>query len=704
MSREQGIAIIRNRVNCLKRNSQVRALCFTKGGRIGFCEGRFDLKGAGGIMRVNMPTFFGRRYMRDKPGRTERTLGAALLVFVAVVALTFAMTTGVFGKRAANSNLSWAIKSVCGISDEPLFTVDRSKIKPPDSRELRIAKAMLPFHKRVYRKPMFVSLDSNSREYYPTALVVAARAYGAKQFIQSSRKGCIEINIVDLGSPENAFGLWRSREPAGAKRLSIGRGGWVFSKDHTIQIAFWAGRYYTQLEDWFPENSPGELEAAARAVADKQLVWGGPFWAESVLPAEGRIEGSLRFVKGDPLAMSMRLGGDYWQADYVGGVTIGVMKLPADKREAVSAAIKGAGELSASVGEMPAVKGMPAGAVCVAGEGKALLACPAGEYVFIVSGPDAQALVSAAKPLVERWSAAKTEAVAAASAAAVKPAAGGKTETPAGAARFGDPGDAEILVPTAIERYTDNLYEKIDGREPQFRQFGFVELRVGQYKYPPMQAVYDAYIFDMGEPVNAMGIYMTERSGDPHAIKIGRDGYVSGASVYFWKSKYYVYILGPADAGEEATEVAEKIARAIDKTIADSQEPFWAEKLLPTEDRLPDSLSYRASSGLGFDFLKRMFVTSYKTGDQTYQMYILREESPAAAKALFEKFAEATAKYDKVLSKKESPGGETLVSESLGVYGSAFYKGIYFGGVAECADRTLAETKAGMLRDSLPEK
>ena len=52
----------------------------------------------------------------------------------------------------------------------------------------------------------------------------------------------------------------------------------------------------------------------------------------------------------------------------------------------------------------------------------------------------------------------------------------------AGRARFVDLGDANILPPVKTERYTDNLYEKIDGREGQFRAFHFVELLFERFK------------------------------------------------------------------------------------------------------------------------------------------------------------------------------------------------------------------------------
>lgn len=648
--------------------------------------------------------------MRGAPGRTERTLGAALLVFVVAITLAFALTTGMAGDSAARSGLARAAKTVLGISDLPLFTVDQSKIPPPVSKELLTAKAMLPEHERVSRDMRLIGLDIKPGEYPPEHLVVAAKAYGARQFVFSGKEEGIEVSILDLGDPGNAFGLWRARRPSDGTSLKIGGGGWRSSKGD--QIGFWAGRHFTLLHDSFPKQEPGELEAVARAIAEKQLVFGRPFWSESVLPTEGRVEESLRLVKSDPLGL--KLAADCWLADYANGMTIGVIKASPEQREAVLAAAKEslateAGKPAGEYGEAAKeeeqegyeteAESKPAGGITDSGSAKAraVTAMPAGEYVFLATGPDAAVVDATLGSLVDRWSAAKAEVIGTATAT---PPAGSQGP-------FVDLGDPQILAPIRIERYTDNLYEKINGREPQFRQFGFVDLRVGSYLFVPRQTVYDAYVFDMGEPVNAMGIYMTEKSGSSHSLAIGRDGYASGASVYFWKGKYYVYILGPADTGEEAVAVAERIARAIEKTIDDTQEPFWAEKILPAGDRVPDSLSYRASSGLGFDFLQRMFVASYRTGDKDYQMYIIRADSPQEARTLFDKFAEATAKYDKIVGRSGSatdPNGETVVSESLGVFGAAFHKGVYFGGVAECDDRALAEKRAGELRDSLPGK
>jgi len=300
-------------------------------------------------------------------------------------------------------------------------------------------------------------------------------------------------------------------------------------------------------------------------------------------------------------------------------------------------------------------------------------------------------------PEIPQQTAPASSAASAASVPAAAPVA-----AVAGRARFVDPGDAEILAPIEIERYTDNLYEKIDGREGQFRAFHFVELRFGRYADTRHEQTFDVYLYDMAEPANALGIYASERSGDVQAIDLGRGGYASGTSVYFWKGKFYVYVLGPVEGDETAARTAERIAAAVAATIADDGKPFWAEALLPGKERIPSSLSYRATSALGYDFLERMFLADYKSGEQPYQLYVLKTDSPVAARELFNRFAEATAKYDTVLARDDSSGSENIVSETLGIYSVAFCKGSYFGGVIECENRALAEERATAFRKSLP--
>jgi hypothetical protein len=272
-----------------------------------------------------------------------------------------------------------------------------------------------------------------------------------------------------------------------------------------------------------------------------------------------------------------------------------------------------------------------------------------------------------------------------------------------GKARFAAVDDSAIEAPTKTERYSDDLYSKINGKEGMFRAFYIVDLRFGLYLDTRAGETYDAYIFDMGEPANALGIFMKERSSSAESIALGRDGYLSGSSVYYWKGPYYINILAPGEPSDAKLAKAMSIAEAIGDTIADDGEPFWAESVLPSDQRVEKSFRYIAQSGLGYEFMPRVFMADYESTEGTpYQMFITRAADASEARSRFDQLAEATAKYDEIVERESDRNGAFMVADSLGIFSAVFQDGPFIGGVIECDVRELAATRAARLREQLP--
>jgi len=264
-----------------------------------------------------------------------------------------------------------------------------------------------------------------------------------------------------------------------------------------------------------------------------------------------------------------------------------------------------------------------------------------------------------------------------------------------GSARF--PEVAGFEPPAAIRRFDkDTLYEKIDGKAGMFLGYLFVELEFGTYQKLQGDRQFDVYVYDMGEPANAFGIYRTERGPDVVTRPLGREGYTSGASVFFWKGKYYVNVLGPPDEPGAAAD-AEKIALAVAAAIADEGGPFWAEAILPQAGLKKGSLTYKATDALGYGFLRGVFIAQYSAGGKDFQLFIHRAASPEQARSLFEQYA----RLNKPLTRRPCKGGELLVADSLGVFEAVFYNAHLFGGVTECEDAELAARQAEAFCTSL---
>ncbi len=764
-----------------------------------------------------MPTLFSRRYLRGKPSGREQFIGAGLLILIVLIIGAFLLTASFDPKSREERPAMVRAMDLVDMPTRPLFLAEQANMTPPaPPHEMRTAEAMLielpaPWDQRKPRIAFPVRADMTwatatnplKVHSYPGAidgmdfpngegLAAAMKEYGAewsylREYCNCSAGGGATLSItaviVDAGSPENAFGIFKSRQPAEAKPLKLGGGGWsgvwepvAVSEEQLKQlieyngstgepmaggwIGFWSGRYYTEMASRTVQSD--SLEPLVRSLAGVQLVYGRPFWSERVLPAEGRLPESLRYVRRAVLGLDELSEG--WQADYENGGAVAVMKLPAggadrvlgQLRERLTATGGGEGggheaedghgashdEENVHEGESGgegdygegeetsgyesesdgadghdedhAAEGTPASppaaadgstltalrdslgpeAVIGAADGRFVSAFVAGEYLFVVAGREPAPVADLAVAAHTAWSPMSVNL----GLASARPGAPHATNQ----ARFAEVGGS-VQVPSQTERFTDNLYEKIDGREGQYRAYHFVELRFGQYLDSQSRQTFDVYIYDMGEPENAFGIYGTERSPDPEMIPIGREAYASGPSVYFWKGRFYVNVIGQVDGGEQAAETARRIAAAIDQTFEETGTVLWGDEVLPGEDRVANSLLYRATSALGYEFLERVFVADYSTGGKTYQMFVTRAESPDAARKLYDQLVDATRRYDKLLADEATEGGATMVGESLGYFTVAFCRGVYLGGVTNCeGDRELAEGAATRLRDGLP--
>ena len=80
--------------------------------------------------------------------------------------------------------------------------------------------------------------------------------------------------------------------------------------------------------------------------------------------------------------------------------------------------------------------------------------------------------------------------------------------------------------PKTVDRFSaDNLYVKIDGRAEVYLQFNVVGLTFGTYCHETDgDRGFDVYWYDMGEDVNAFGIYQAEASPEATPVPIGRQG------------------------------------------------------------------------------------------------------------------------------------------------------------------------------------
>ena len=110
----------------------------------------------------------------------------------------------------------------------------------------------------------------------------------------------------------------------------------------------------------------------------------------------------------------------------------------------------------------------------------------------------------------------------------------------------------------------DNLYEKIDGRAESFIQYGVKGMAYAFY-HPtgdPSNEL-QLYVFEMADPLKALGKYGSEKPEEFKTVAIGDEGYTTAGSTLFYSGRYYTQIVSTQDDpkfGAFALDLAKRVA------------------------------------------------------------------------------------------------------------------------------------------------
>lgn len=175
--------------------------------------------------------------------------------------------------------------------------------------------------------------------------------------------------------------------------------------------------------------------------------------------------------------------------------------------------------------------------------------------------------------------------------------------------------------------YGKNLWQYIDGADVAYHSYDFVALALQRYRSGTSETTVE--IYDMGESINAFGIYAAERSPDLNFIKIGAQGYDQKAMLNFYQGRYYVKLslYAPDERQKSLKEIAVKLSESIGDDYA--MPAFY--QSFPTENRIENTEQYLKKAPLGHPFLSPAYQVSYKKGDDLFQIVISRAENPQNA-------------------------------------------------------------------------
>jgi hypothetical protein len=297
----------------------------------------------------------------------------------------------------------------------------------------------------------------------------------------------------------------------------------------------------------------------------------------------------------------------------------------------------------------------------------------------------------------------------------------------------------------------DNLYEKIDGRAESFIQYGVKGMAYAFY-HPtgdPSNEL-QLYVFEMADPLKALGKYGSEKPDEFKTVAIGNEGYTTAGSMLFYSGRYYTQIVSTQDDpkfGAFALVLAKRVAASQKPggaaAVANSATPtpvvtaattppstgtstpapspvtttsstpetkpvsaevtpetFFA--FLPAAGRQGDP-KYVAQDVFGYSFLSDVFMADYKEGNDTWQGFLRPYRDVQEAKSVLEKYIVGVKKDGAEVKTLTSPGAdEMVISNNIGLVDVVFRKGNTLGGANGATSTPPAEAFARSLARSLP--
>jgi len=193
----------------------------------------------------------------------------------------------------------------------------------------------------------------------------------------------------------------------------------------------------------------------------------------------------------------------------------------------------------------------------------------------------------------------------------------------------------------------ETLFDHINGESELYFPYGFQALAFARYvnKNNP-QAAFDADIYKMGSLLDAFGMYANYRRKDDMDVNVGAEGTASSSQLLFYQDRYFVR-LQASGTTNPVPDIFLAYAQAISKKLPqNTSRPKELEAfIIPAIER--KSIRYIAQSLLGYDFLRKGIVADAVLNNEQVQVFMVLENSKAAARKAFDQYAEYLKTSDK---------------------------------------------------------
>ncbi|MBN2420606.1 MAG: hypothetical protein JXL81_14550 [Deltaproteobacteria bacterium] len=183
-----------------------------------------------------------------------------------------------------------------------------------------------------------------------------------------------------------------------------------------------------------------------------------------------------------------------------------------------------------------------------------------------------------------------------------------------------------------------NLWEYIDGAANLYLAYDFKMLKLQEFQNG--DTVVTVEIYDMGSPINAFGIYSSERPDDTGLLQIGTEAAVAPPyHALMLKDRFYVKVV--IQQGELDTEKGEGILRDVDIFLPGKKELPSELKILPETGIIHGTVKYITEGYMGLSEINNIVYADYKeAGGNVYRSFVMVLPDKLKTEEVWKKLAE----------------------------------------------------------------
>lgn len=180
----------------------------------------------------------------------------------------------------------------------------------------------------------------------------------------------------------------------------------------------------------------------------------------------------------------------------------------------------------------------------------------------------------------------------------------------------------------------ENLFEYINGASEAYLAYDFQGLIVAFYRRErDKDPAITVEIYDLGQALNAFGIYSSERPPEGNFIDLGVEGYLEQGTLHFLAGSCYIKIFSFL-ADKEGDETALLFGQEIARLIPVDKDWRAPSDFFPPSGLKPRSVKFILKNFLGFDYLHHGFLASYERNGVSFEAFIIKAQDADEAEAM----------------------------------------------------------------------